>query len=113
MRADRVVVNPVAVGARECRSCVFTATGNTGALPFTCVQTTRVETRVPRRERWTRQNRARADRWRIDPVKVDVEGAEALVFRVPAACWRRTRPPIVFFELNDALCSACQVTRAT
>ena len=47
---------------------------------------------------------------RVDLMKIDVEGAEMLVFKGASRLLASDASPIVFFELNDALCSACQVT---
>jgi hypothetical protein len=47
---------------------------------------------------------------RVDLMKVDVEGAETLVFKGASRLLASDAAPIVFFELHDALCAAGHVT---
>jgi FkbM family methyltransferase len=107
-RAGRVVVNPVAVGAEDAERAFFPATANTGASSFYWRSSDQIETRVPVVTLDSYVERERIER--VDLIKVDVEGAEALVFKGASRLLASDAAPIVFFELNDALCSACQVT---
>jgi FkbM family methyltransferase len=107
-QADQVVVNRLAVGAEPSVRAFFAATANTGASSFYRRSSDQIETRVPvvtldgyvERERIAR----------VDLMKVDVEGAETLVFEGASRLLASDAAPIVFFEVNDALCAAGRVT---
>jgi FkbM family methyltransferase len=107
-RASRVVVNRVAIGAENAERAFFAATANTGASSFYLRSSDQIETRVPVVTLDAYVARERIER--VDLIKVDVEGAEALVFKGASRLLASAAAPIVFFELNDALCRACQVT---
>jgi FkbM family methyltransferase len=107
-RADRVVVNAVAVGEENAARAFFAGTDNTGASSFYMRWNDQVETRVPVVTLDSYVARERIER--VDLIKVDVEGAETLVFKGASRLLASDAAPIVFFELNDALCAACHVT---
>jgi FkbM family methyltransferase len=106
--ADRVVVNSVAVGAENAERAFFPSTGNTGASSFYLRSSDQFETRVPVITLDSYVERERIER--VDLMKVDVEGAETLVFQGASRLLASDAAPIVFFELNDALCAAGQAT---
>src|SRR5258705_10864630 len=106
--AGRVVVNPVAVRAENADRAFFAATGNTGASSFYLRSHDQIETRVPVVTLDSYVERERIER--VDLIKVDVEGAEMLVFKGASRLLASDAAPIVFLELNDALCAASQVT---
>jgi FkbM family methyltransferase len=106
--AGRVVVNPVAVGAENGDRAFFAGPANTGASSFYPRSNDQMETRVPVVTLDSYVERERIER--VDLIKVDVEGAETLVFKGARRLLASDAAPIVFFELHDALCAACQVT---
>jgi FkbM family methyltransferase len=107
--ASGVVVNPVAVGEDNTDRVFFPATNNTGASSFfrrSIDQVAERRVRVVTLDSYVERERIE----RVDLIKVDVEGAETLVFRGASRLLASDAAPIVFFEVNDALCAACHVT---
>jgi FkbM family methyltransferase len=95
--ADGPVVNQVALGAEPGSVPFFAVTeGNTGASSF-APEPGSVELPV---EVVTLDGYLE----RADVLKVDVEGAELLVFRGARRLLSSAEAPIVFFEVDDELC---------
>jgi FkbM family methyltransferase len=102
--AEAIVVNQLAVGA-ESGSLPFFAvpTGNTGASSLSSHRADSVELCV---------DVIPLDSYidRVDVRKVDVEGAELLVFRGARRLLSSENAPIVFFEIDEHLCESFGVT---
>jgi FkbM family methyltransferase len=106
--ASGVVVNPVAVGSEPGRRPFFVADNqNSGASSFYArrPEAAEISVAVDTLDDYIERHRLQ----RIGIVKVDVEGAEMLVFS--GACRLLSSPdaPVVFFELNDDLCASSGV----
>jgi FkbM family methyltransferase len=103
-RAERIVVNECAVGA-ENGSAAFYAVyeENSGASSLVRRAEPHVELRV---------DVITLDSYidRADLLKVDVEGAEHLVFRGASALLASENAPAIFFEIDEKLCASFGVT---
>jgi len=107
--AAGIIANAVAVGAAEgARPFFAVERQNTGAASFYARRPDQREVRVPVVTLDAYVERERLGR--VDVVKVDVEGAEMLVFQGATRLLASDDAPIVFFELNDDLCAAGRVT---
>jgi len=104
-----VTVNRLALGAEAGSLPFFAApTINTGASSLARPLTPHVEIRVPVVTLDSYIEREGIER--IDLMKVDVEGAEILVFRGARRLLSSDRAPIIFFETGEPLCGRFGVT---
>ena len=105
---DRIVVLPVGVGERPGTRAFFPAPrSNSGASSFfDRYSSTEITIPVVTVDAYI----AREGLSRVDVIKVDVEGAEMLVFEGAARLLSSDTAPILFFELNDDLCASCGAT---
>ena len=107
--AAGVVVNEAAAGAENGSRPFFAVReANTGASSFARRRDGDVELRVAVVA--LDDYAAQAGLEAVDLIKVDVEGAELLVFRGARRLLASERAPVVFFEIDDTLCAACGVT---
>lgn len=107
--ASKIVVNPVAVGAEPGLQPFFAVPlQNTGASSFYARRPDQTATSVPVVTLDAYVARERLER--VDVIKVDVEGAEMLVFEGARRLLASDDAPVVFFELNDELCAAGRVS---
>jgi FkbM family methyltransferase len=102
--ADNVLVNSFAAGA-ESGSLPFFAVrkDNRGASGFARPSAPSEEIRVP--VETLDAYVARRGITRVDVMKVDVEGAELLVFRGARALLSSPSAPALFFEVGEVLCA--------
>jgi len=105
---DRIVVHPVGVGDRPGTRAFFQAPrSNSGASSFFNRQGS-AEIAVP--VVTVDAYLAREGLSHVDVIKVDVEGAEMLVFEGASRLLASDGAPMLFFELNDDLCASYGVT---
>jgi FkbM family methyltransferase len=104
-----IVLNVGAVGAEEGDAAFYAIrTDNTGASSLIRRREPADEITVPVTTLDTYVERERLDR--IDVVKVDVEGAERLVFLGGRRTLARADAPAIFFEVDERLCAAAGTT---
>jgi FkbM family methyltransferase len=103
--ARGIVIHPWACGA-ENGSLPFFAryAENTGASSLARTSATEVEIEVAVMTLDSYIATGRIER--VDVMKVDVEGAEMLVFRGAHGLLSSEAAPMIFFEVNDALCAS-------
>lgn len=107
--AGAIVVHQSAIGAENGSIVFFSARGgNSGASALVRRRADDVEMRVPVVTLDTCIEQERIDR--VDLLKVDVEGGEALVFRGAPRLLSGERAPAVFFEADDELCAGFGTT---
>lgn len=100
--APAIIVRSAAVGAENGSMAFFEAHGrNTGASALVRRRADDVEVRVPVVTLDAYVERERIDR--VDLLKVDVEGAEALVVRGAPRLLSGAGAPAIFFEADEAL----------
>lgn len=102
--AANIVVNECAVGAENGTTSFYAVyEGNTGASSLVRRREDHVELQV---------SVIALDGYidRADVMKVDVEGAEYLVFRGASALLSSENAPAIFFEIDEHLCAALGVT---
>lgn len=102
---NRIVVNACAVGAENGMTSFYAVyDGNTGASSLVRRGDDHVEIRtdVVTLDSYVAANAIE----RVDVMKVDVEGAEILVFRGAQALLSRDDAPAIFFEADDRLAAS-------
>ncbi|HVR41175.1 MAG TPA: FkbM family methyltransferase [Thermoanaerobaculia bacterium] len=107
--ANSIAVHTIALGENEGTAPFFAVTSrNTGASALVRRAEDDVELRVDviTLDHWI--ERENIDR--VDLMKVDVEGAEILVFRGARRFLSSANAPIVFFEINEKLCASFGAT---
>jgi FkbM family methyltransferase len=104
-----IVINACAIGAQNGAMPFFEVRqGNSGASSFVRRGGSDIRIEVPVMTLDTYIERGQTDR--VDLMKVDVEGAEILVFRGARDLLSSERAPIVFFELDEKLCAPFDTT---
>jgi len=111
--ATGIVINPCVAGAENGAFSFFVVhEGNTGASSLVRRAASDVEIRVPMVTLDTYVAQNTIDR--VDVIKVDVEGAEILVFKGAAKLLSGDDAPAIFFEADDKLSASFGVsTRQT
>jgi FkbM family methyltransferase len=106
---EMVVLNVAAVAAEDGDAAFYAIrTDNTGASSLIRRRVPADEITVPVITLDSYVERARLDR--VDVVKVDVEGAERLVFIGGRRTLSRADAPAIFFEVDERLCAAAGTT---
>jgi FkbM family methyltransferase len=108
-RLDTIVLNVAAVAAEDGDAPFYAIrTANTGASSLIARRVPADAITVPVVTLDTYVARAPLDR--VDVVKVDVEGAERLVFAGGRRTLSRADAPAIFFEVDERLCAAAGTT---
>jgi len=108
-RIDTIVLNVAAVAAESGVASFYAIrTANTGASSLIRRRFPADEIRVPVVTLDAYVERASLDR--VDVLKVDVEGAERLVFIGGGRTLSRADAPAIFFEVDERLCAAAGTT---
>lgn len=106
---NRITVNPCAVGATDGTVSFFAVhDGNTGTSSLVRHHTADVEICVPMSTLDSYVEKSAIDR--VDVMKVDVEGAELLVFSGARKLLSGDDAPAIFFEADDRLSSSFGVS---
>ena len=106
---ETIVLNVAAVGAEDGVAPFYAIrTANTGASSLIARRFPADEIAVPVVTLDSYVERARLDR--VDVLKVDVEGAERLVFVGGRRTLSRDDAPAIFFEVDERLCAAAGTT---